>query len=70
MTLKQPEYINCDQTIKVPLKEEEQMGFKGKRKNLIIRRVFIKVASSLPLETAGGEEARTCLEQACLEAKR
>lgn len=51
MTLKQPEYINCDQTIKVSFKEEEQMGFKGNRRNLIIRWVFIKVVSSLPRET-------------------
>lgn len=46
------------------------MGFKGNRRNLIIRRVVIKVVSSLSPETAGRGEAGTCLDQACLEAKR
>ena len=35
----------------------------GQQRNLIIRWVIIKVVSSLPPETAGGE-AGTCLDQA------
>lgn len=46
------------------------MGFKGNRRNLIIRWVVRKVVRSLPPETAGRGEAGTCLDLACLEAKR
>lgn len=70
MTLKQPEYINCVviRLLKTLLKREEQMCFKGNRRNLIIRWVIIKVVSSLPPETAG-EEAGICLDQAALRQR-
>lgn len=52
------------------LLNREQMGFKVNRKKLIIRWVIRKVVSSVPPEMVGAGEARTCLDQACLEGKR